>query len=492
VKKTKRLKSLTELAKPVGFFTTDFVPAYAPSRADVMKMAIPIPPPVKVLGAMDDSGMELEEVKRMTAYGQAIPEAQINWYASQGFIGYQTCAILAQNWLIEKCCEMPARDAVRNWYDITINDGTEVEPKVLDMMKRMDKRMKLKQNCVEFEKFGRVFGVRVALPIIEVGDDKAKQAYYEAPYNPDSITAGMYKGISQIDPYWIFPELVGDSAMNPASQNFYEPTFWRVGSLRIHKSHLIVMRRGSVPDILKPSYLYGGIPLPQQIAERVYAAERTANEAPMLAMTKRTNTLYTDMEKAVADQRTFEGKLKVWASFRDNYGVLALGEGEKLEQHDTSLTDLDAVIMTNYQLVAAIANVPATKLMGTSPKGFNATGDFESRSYHEELETIQECDMTPLIERHHELLIRSFIAPRFGIPVFETTLSWNPPDSPTAKEMAEVNSLVANTAKAYSDIGAIDGIDVRQKLTADKEAGYNFLDLNREIEPEVSDEEVII
>ena len=30
--------------------------------------------------------------------------------------------------------------------------------------------------------------------------------------------------------------------------------------------------------------------------------------------------------------------------------------------------------MTQYQLAASVANVPATKLLGTQPKGFNATG----------------------------------------------------------------------------------------------------------------------
>ena len=46
-----------------------------------------------------------------------------------------------------------------------------------------------------------------------------------------------------------------------------------------------------MPDTLKPSYNYGGIPLPQLIYERVYAAERTANEAPQLALSKRTSVL---------------------------------------------------------------------------------------------------------------------------------------------------------------------------------------------------------
>ena len=53
---------------------------------------------------------------------------------------------------------------------------------------------------------------------------------------------------------------------------------------------------------MKPAYLYGGLPVPQLISERVYAAERTANEAPMLAMTKRLTVLKCDITQAVANQ----------------------------------------------------------------------------------------------------------------------------------------------------------------------------------------------
>ena len=71
--------------------------------------------------------------------------------------------------------------------------------------------------------------------------------------------------------------------------------------------------------------------------------------------------------------------------------------------------------MTQYQLVAAAAGVPATKLLGTSPKGFNATGEFEESSYGEELESIQQHDLSPLVNRHHLLLIRSHVTKKFKI-----------------------------------------------------------------------------
>ena len=138
----------------------------------------------------------------------------------------------------------------------------------------------------------------------------------------------------------------------------------------------------------------------------MYAAERTANEAPLLALNKRTTTIHVDTDKALLNEKSFLEKILLWIKYRDNHAVKILGKEETMEQFDTSLTDFDSVIMNQYQLVAAIAKTPATKLLGTSPKGFNSTGEFESISYHEELESIEEHTMDPTLDRHYAISMR--------------------------------------------------------------------------------------
>lgn len=421
-----------------------------------------------------DSNSFDSSVKAIFALNQVgIPEVQALWYGSQGFIGYQLCALMAQQWLINKACLIPARDAVRKGYDLTVNDGSAVAPEVLDAIVKANKRYRLNRTLVEYVKMGRVFGVRVAIFKIESDDPE----YYTKPFNPDSITPGSYRGISQVDPYWCVPELTSATASDPSALDFYEPTYWIINNKRYHKSHLVIMRGPEVADILKPSYLYGGLSVPQMIYERVYAAERTANEAPQLALTKRAMVFYTDVAKALANQGKFEERLSVWAQFRDNFGVkIADKESDQIEQHDTSLSDLDTVIMTQYQIVAAAANIPATKLLGTTPKGFNATGAYEAESYHEELESIQVNDMEPLIDRHLVCLIRSEIAPRFGVKPFALECTWKPIDSMSSKESAEVRKINAEADKIYAiDIGAVDGQEVRAKISADEQSGFNGL-----------------
>ena len=159
----------------------------------------------------------------------------------------------------------------------------------------------------------------------------------------------------------------------------------------------------------------------------------------------------------------------------NNFGVKTIGEDEEYDQKDTALADVDTVTMQQYQLVASAANVPAIKLLGTSPKGFESTGQYEEASYHEELESIQAHHLTPLIERHHQLLIRSVICPKHGVAPFSTTVVWAELDSMTAVEQAELNKKKAEGDKVLLEVGAIDADEVRDRLIVDPDSGYSGL-----------------
>jgi phage-related protein (TIGR01555 family) len=458
-----------------GFFSTDVVLPTSENRITKLRSAIKqsIQKTSDDFKALNANGTTAamdgaETIKAAFQVNQApISDAQVMWYGSQGFIGYQMAAILSQNWLIDKACRMPGKDAIRKGYEVTVNDGFEVSAETLDKIRAFDIERKITNQLDEYIHMGRVFGIRLALFLV---DAKDKVEYYKNPFNIDAVKEGSYLGISQIDPYWITPELDIKSASDPASMSFYEPTWWMINGMRIHRSHFAIYRTGTLPDILKPSYLYGGIPIPQKIYERVYAAERTANEAPMLAMSKRLNVLKVDIEQAMADQAMFESKLQQFNTWRDNFGVYAMGQEDIMEQFDTSLTELDQVIMTQYQIVAAAANVPSTKLLGTAPKGFNATGEFDEANYHEELESMQAHDLTPFLDRHYLLAIKS----EFG-DAFKVTVKWNPLDSMTAKELAEVNKLKADTGAVLFNTGAIDGQDERDRVINDPTSGYSGL-----------------
>jgi hypothetical protein len=448
-------------------------------------------PLITLKAAMDDSTTGLPSFKEVLAEsGQQLQ--LLPWFMQQGFIGYQNVGFLSQHWLIYKACAAPVDDAIRNGYDITTDTGEDLPEDAMKEFKRFDRKIGIKGQLRDFGIKGRIFGIRIAMFEVESTDEN----YYQKPFNIDGVKPGTYKGISQVDPYWCAPILDITAAATPSSRHFYEPTWWLIGSRRVHRSHLVIFRYAEPPDVMKPLYLFGGIPLPQMIMERVYAAERTANEAPALALSKRTTVWKTNMSAIVADPVKAAQEISNWIAYRDNFGIkLGDKDADEFEQFDTPLGDFDQLIMTQYGLVAAIAGCPITKIMGTTPGGFNATGEYDEASYHEMLESMQERDLTPFVERHHELVMRSEVLPKFeDLKDTEIVVKWHELDALTHVEQSTVNLNKAQTGAALIASGALMPDDERARIAADKESGYHGIGIDLDTEalpPEGSDDEAI-
>ena len=307
----------------MSFFSTD---GWGESEQQAVRLERSFQKSVSEHVSAGVSGMDGMENGMSLSRGQndaGVPLAQLDWFSSQGFIGYQMAAIILQHWLVNKACTMPAKDAIRNGYEVSVDDKAGVPAEALESLRALDAAFNLPAKMLDFVRMGKAFGIRIAMFQVESTDAQ----YYEKPYNPDGVTPGSYKGISMVDPYWCTPELDQRSATDPTYPHFYEPTWWLIGTRRIHRSHLVIFKGDEVPDTLKPSYMYGGVGVCQKIYERAYAAERTANEGPMLAMTKRLSIYYTDIAKASANQQKFEEGLRrrgrLYAMGFDAYRIMA-------------------------------------------------------------------------------------------------------------------------------------------------------------------------
>ena len=404
-------------------------------------------------------------------FNNEIPDKMLN-FLNQSFIGWQACALLKQNPFIDRACTVPAEDAIAPDYVLSYiekedadKDKADKDVDLLnDIKMHSTKDFKINEICVKHEINKRVYGYSLVVPCVEGAD-------MEKPYNIDGIKKGSYKGMSVVEPYWISPQLDEESAIDPTSPHFYQPTWYVMkGGKRIHRSWVIRAVNSEVSDTLKPTYYFGGVPLTQQIYERVYAADKVANEAPLLALTKRLLVVDADITNAVANPQDVENVMTALTELRDNFGVFAKNSGDQVQQIDTSLSDFDALIMTQYQLVASIAGMPATKLLKTSPKGFNATGEFEAKDYNQMLLRIQENDYIPLINRHNELYTKSV----YG-KVVPLDVKFNPIDCPTEEEVAKVNEITSRTALNYIQAGVITATEERDRIRADDLSGYAAL-----------------
>ena len=418
------------------------------------------------MDGFNDSGAKLNSAYAI--YGQ-VNDIIYTHFALQGFIGFQACALLSQNWLINKCCMLPPKEAMAPDYDIAFKtkDVIDKDKEILTDLKTVSDSKagyKIKELAVEFAEKKRQFGVAYAYPLV-------KGANYEKPFNLKYIKPGSYEGMVNIDPYWVSPELNSEGATDTASSNFYEPEWYRLpDGKRLHKSWVVKAVNGNLPDILKPTYYYGGYPIPQLVYQRVYAAESVANEAPMLAKSKRLLYMDGNLGNYVLNQSKAENDAKAFTYFRDNWGVVIKRPDQAIGQIDTSLTDFDAVMMSQYQLVAAAAGMQATKLLETQPKGFNASGDFEKAQYNSLLLSIEKEDYIPYLNFHYMILLKSMFNKEYTIDC-----EFNPIDTPSIRELAECNEIKSRINTSYVAAGVISNDECRETLRLDPASGYNSL-----------------
>lgn len=426
-------------------------------------------------GALSDSTVKcLQDAYNPNIIGQ---EIIYTYFAKQAFIGFQNCAILSQNWLINKCCMQPPLDAASIAYNITLKDDdtTDEDNEILDKIKDLSNftpDLHIIDVCREFAEKKRRFGQVLCVPIVENAD-------YSLPFNIDAVAEGAYKGMSVIEPQWIAPILDMRATTDPMCRRFYKPTYFRMPDGQIvHYSWAFFGTYGNIPDILKPTYYFGGYPLPQLLYEQVYAAEKTAKEAPMLAQSKRLNYMEGNLNAYITDEEKLHKEVSLMSWLRNNWGWMLVKKDQRLGQIDTSLTDVDTVTMLNYQIVAAIAGMPSARLLETSPKGWQSTGSYEDENYKKLLLSIQTDDFVPILNRHYQLLTKSLYGKNY-----EYNCVFDAIDTPTAKELAEINEINSRTNTSYVNAGVVSPEEVRNVLRQDEKSGYNVLAEEMEGEP---------
>lgn len=416
----------------------------------------------------------MDDIHKPVAWNNALPDEMLPFF-TEYFIGYQACALLAQNAYIKKICEIPAQDAIAVDYklhyrnpDADQDDKTDQkeEQQILTDMKYVsDKKFKIKDICRDATINKKTYGQCIVIPTFSVDVDMSK------PYNAKAVKKGTYTGMQIIEPFWVTYDLTLDQVSRPDKKGFYEPEYYHVnGGKKIHKSWIRKLTNGKVSDILKPTYYYGGIPLPQQVFSRVFCAEKVANEAPKLALSKRLLVVDGSVQNLIANPEIAEQTLSGLSTIRDNFGFFLKNPGDQVMQIDTSLSDFDALIMTQFQLVAAIGEMPVTKLMKTQLKGLANSGDYEMKDYAQSLIAIQENDFNQILEFHYELLGLS----EYGKDM-EINVVWNPIDTPSELELAQIESQQAQTDATYIGAGVFAQEEVRDMLRQNEDSRFRNL-----------------
>lgn len=387
---------------------------------------------------------------------------------SAGFLGYGTCATLSQDGLMRLGVEGLADDMVREWGTVTGKAATVCQTLEKELA-RLHVRDLFRQAAGTVGYFG------VAYLFIDTGTrDDAELMTPLTPTPAKMGGMGGIKGLIPVDPTIVSPGDYG--AFDPLSRHYYEPRWYLMLSRRVHASRVLKMVQHRVPLLLLPAYNFGGIPATQLALDYLVhftgtreSAARLIRKFSLTVFKGNLQGLLYDAEGAEAD---IVRRLKYFARNRDNDGVELIDkEDEDIVQINTPLSGVDVIVRQALEMLAAIFHMPVTKYLGISPGGMNATGESDTRHWYDYVGSQQVSIFGPALQR----LLGLLQAQHLGGVDPELAWEWRPLWTPTAREVADTDKLVADGVVALVGSGVLSPEQGWEALTHGKEGRWASL-----------------
>lgn len=461
--------------RPSGM-SADLRPAYAPRPVEAdaynapLTMAVPgasrlLGPDGRPLHAAQDAarGTSLCGEAADFLRGQTV-------IGSAGFIGYASCANLAQDGLIRLGVETLADEMTREWGRLTGPDGPERE-----RLETMLEGLRARQAFHDAASACGYFGV--AYLFIDTGARDPEELM--TPLTPSAAKLGGAGGIRRLIP--IDPVLMAPGeydAQDPLSRFYFRPRWYWVLSRRIHESRLLRFVQHDPPLLLKAAYNFGGIPAAQLALDYLAHFTQTRESAARLLKKFSLTVFKSNLQGLLYGVEGAEGdivsRLRYFAANRDNDGVEMIDkEEEDIIQINTPLAGVTEIVRQALEMLAAVWHMPVTKYLGVSPGGMNATGESDSRNWYDYAGSQQVAMLGPALLRLLDLLQAQTLGgvnPAYG-------WEWLPLWTPSAREVADTNKLVSDAAVALVGAGVISPEEGRAALARDDEGPWASLDV---------------
>lgn len=418
----------------------------------------------------------------VTGLGGAKDKSQSNQFGVVELNQFVAENMYRGDWIARKIVNTPAQDATREWRDWRAeNDQIEL---IEDVERELGIQLRTKQGMVK----ARLYGGAALILGIDDGKDPSEELIV------DDVGEGMLRFVHAVSRH----ELSVDGGLETdlMSPYFGEPRMYvrhvkgpqATPRVLIHPSRVIRIQGEDYPDPNMSSDGWG-----ESVLQSVYDAVRNAGMVAQAGAVL-IDELKVDVIKIPELTRQLgDAEATNLLTERLSYGMLSkslnnalvMDKDDEWERVSAQLAGLPDVIKMYLLIAAGAADIPATRLLGQSPSGLNATGESDVRNYYDRIASDQENYLTPTLSRLDEVLIRSATGGRDENIYYE----WNPLWQMNENELADIAKKKAEVFKIDVDMMLIptDALAKARENTLIEDGTYPGI----EIALEESDGEVI-
>lgn len=366
--------------------------------------------------------------------------------------------------MMRKVINIPAHDRVREWRD------WQAEKEQIEALEAEEKRLGLVAKVKQAEVLRGLGGG--ALILAAPGDPAM-------PINARALGEGGLAAVNVVSRWQIQGEDFVKELTDPA---YGTPRMFRVNGdgrqQRIHPSRVICFRGDPLPQgvgIGEEDAFWGDSRLIRVLRD----IQNSDNAQLWFAQLVRKAKLLrvgipklTDYTQSETGQAKLNSRVALIATGEDMLNATVFQSGapedaETITDYQVRWDGIPAMADMFDQRVAAVADIPFTRLMGRSPAGMNATGQYDDLNWVKTVMAGQTLELRPCLEQLDEVLIRSA-----GIDPAKVTWSFAPLSAPTEKEQADTFNVLMDAVTKLQATGTIPDIALTkavQNLLAERE-----------------------
>lgn len=392
---------------------------------------------------------------------------ELGQFPMTSFVGYGVLQQIAQNGMIQNCITTVADDITREW--ITITGGDETDPeRIAELQDAQENTYGLRKVFHDAAATTGFMGG--AFVYIDTGAEDPGLPLRVCDYSAE-IEKGSPIAFKVIDPVNVSP---GEyNSTDPLRADFLQPKWWWVLGKRVHGSRMLALVDNAPPTLLKPAYNFLGIPEAQILWDYVLHWNKVRSSAAELIDKVSLLVVKTDVRNEFATPEgvaALDARMMALQRYRSNDAVFLCDSEDDVVNIQTSLAGVPDLVRQSQEIIAAIRRVPAVKLFGISPSGFNATGESDIRNYYDFIRSQQELRRAAIQKclEAIQIVLWGTIDPTIGFKFNEL--------GGEDRSAAAVNfSTRVNALSALVDRQAISADEMRQAVKADPTSGLEFI-----------------
>nr|WP_017854397.1 DUF1073 domain-containing protein [Leptospira interrogans] len=389
-------------------------------------------------------GTEIDKLKQLKPVSYFFPPEECRaWYRANGFFA--------------NIVDAPAEDATREWITIKTNrDGSEGELNVSRLIMNRLEELKLQQKLKDLIRFSRLYqeggflfyGINAPVPqttlniMDQVPSDINKIAYINV-FGPDRVA-------------------LTERNLSPLAASYHIPEV-RIDGYLVHDSRY---------SWLCPSYVAEdgrGVSVIETVITAIIAQDTALHSISSMLYETGAKVFKSKKVEELAEPEAMRKFLRQLRAVLSSQSLVAIEDGEELSRLESNLnsTGLKDSLEFIFENLAGLSRIPKSRLNGQA-QGTITSGQFDFRSYYDDIARDQENDLRPIIEKAIKLIVREKqceIYQKLGgnIEGLDWQFSFNPLWKLSEKEESEIDLTKARTNDIYLARGVLSPEEVKTK-----------------------------